>query len=184
MTSTMLRMLIGVWASMIGGCSRPPNGGNAARSVALQQHGLRPGARLRTIDFPCNNGKTRELAARQRDQIVTFSAFGDCSECARHLKGLGDADHARASLPEHFVVVFAPPGELDDMDRLHRRTDSLPVCFDAAATVWRDYDLQNTPFTVLLRDGWVEYLNDAPLDDSVARQAFAADVERALERQP
>lgn len=145
---------------------------------ATMEHGVAPGIRVGTQALDCGAAGARALGA-PGVQLVTFSTPLDCSSCAPHLSSL-DSLHARHALPANeLVVVWAPGGDLDrDVAQVRKSTPRL-VCVDRRGELWERYDLRHTPFTVLLVDGRIEYLNDRLLENERERTAFIDDIQRA-----
>jgi len=137
----------------------------AQDSTAMNRsHGIRVGDRMAAFELPCADERHRGVSPSHGRQLVTFVTARDCLDCQLHLTGLDSLHHAAQGLPAHILVAYAASGEQRATVRTIVSQTSLPVCVDAGGALWDRLDIANTPFTVLLSDQRVVYLNDLPLD--------------------
>ncbi len=142
------------------------------------EHGLAPGAALTAIRLPCLPHGARILGARGQTQIVTFVTPFDCSACAPHLAAIPELVRRAGAASSAFLVAWAP-----NPATISRGLDTpagagLPVCVDRTGSLWDRYDLLHTPFTVVVRNGVVVYVNDATFPSAASRAEFVEDVRR------
>jgi hypothetical protein len=57
-----------------------------------------------------------------------------------------------------------------------RDTDVLPLCLNQDGSLWDLYDVSHTPFTAVVFNGKVVYLNDQDLLKPGSRQQFIRDL--------
>lgn len=139
-------------------------------------HGVVIGDRLLAVSLSCSDGRSREVAAANKIQLVTLWTADDCSSCSRHLAGLETAWH-QAEIPfDQFVVTYATSARRPEVLRSHRAGSTRPLCIDTAAKFWDKYDIRHTPVTILIENGRVAYMHDLPLDSDEMRKEFVRKV--------
>lgn len=141
----------------------------ASRPMVLNEHGLKAGAVIDSIELPCNDGRTRVVAPADQFQLVTFSGPGDCSTCWPHLTGLKEISAAQGFRVEHIYVSFPAGMPVHVAARIYEPFTDGPVCWDEDGALWREHDIAHTPVTVLLRRGSIVLMHDAPLTSDDAR---------------
>lgn len=127
-------------------------------------HGLSSGDVIALQNMRCADGVVRKLGASEQLQLVTFSTVSDCAECDRHLNGLEQLYREHKLPGEALIVTYAPPARQAEIVTAYRVRTSRPICFDETGALWTAHDISHTPVTVLIRNGKVLYLDDAPLE--------------------
>jgi hypothetical protein len=129
----------------------------------LNEHGISVGDTLDMMQLACDDNVKRAVAAPGYAQIITFSSPGDCSMCQQHLAGLEQLASSGRLPIEHFYVVFSPSMSRARSARAYRTISEQPVCWDDAGVYWQQHSIAHTPFTVLLLEGRIALMHDAPL---------------------
>jgi hypothetical protein len=135
-------------------------------------HGLSTGDVIAVQRMPCADGVVRTIGSSERVQLVTFSTTGDCTQCDRHLMGLEQLYRQRILPDEAMIVMYAPPARQVEVLAGFRMRTARPICFDETGALWTVHDISYTPFTALIRNGQVVYLDDAPLETDQDLLAF------------
>jgi hypothetical protein len=128
------------------------------------------------MTLSCSDGRSRELAAADSVQLVTFWTVNDCSTCSRHLEGLETAWRKAEISLDQFVVTYETGARRPEVLRIHQAGSTRPLCIDTAAKFWDKYDIRHTPVTILIGNGRVVYMNDLPLDSDGSREGFVRKV--------
>ena len=132
----------------------------------LHSRQLAIGDRITQQELACSDGRSRRVADRGVAQVVTFASLGDCSSCASHMTGV-DSIYSRRELKlEMFSVIYGPGAREPDIVRRMAPPQARPACTDQRGVFWEALDLSHTPLTVLLIDGRIAYMHDAPLDSA------------------
>ncbi len=155
----------------------PVVGGQTTRTLTsdtpmqLQDHGgLVAGTRLGTVALTCDDRQVRTVAPDSGAQLLTFTTPGDCSACHTHLAGLDSLDKLGQSPVPHIYVSYATPAQRDDARRSYKRVIGQSLCWDDSGSLWDLLRIEHTPVTVLVRDGTVVLVHDAPLTADDARK--------------
>lgn len=154
---------------------------NVRRSILLN-HGIAVGTNVARLSVSCSDGRQRVLGERPAAQLVTLSTPGDCPECDRHWVGIDRIYREHALRLEQFVVTFAPQAARVEVLARYRGWTMLPLCFDENGSLWSKYNISHTPVTLLLRDGKVQYLDDAPLETTEDLRSFRDTLRHLLQK--
>lgn len=145
--------------------------------VALNEHGLRLRHVIGPTAVSCTDGRTRTVGGRGALQLITFSAASDCSDCERHLMGLKREYGGDPKLGiDQFFVTYGPADRRVDILGQYRARTAEPVCMNDGASLWHQQNISHTPFTILVRNGRILYIDDAPLDTRADQELFFANV--------
>jgi hypothetical protein len=155
----------------IAGCTA--QGEQLAR--ANMEHGISPGDVLTSAQVSCMSGPDRQVAAKHQVQVVTFATPFDCSACTPHMVGVPRVLQQVGEEQNGFVVVWSPNRRMLQHS-LGTAESDLPVCVDEKGVFWDRYDIQHTPFTVVIDDGRVVYTTDAVFTNRDTEEKFARDL--------
>lgn len=157
-------------------------GCSEARGIdrAGMEHGLAINDRIELTLLSCRNGERHEAGREGAVEIVTFATPFDCVYCSVHLSGLVELVDQLPEKVQPPVLVLWSPSDTQLERAVDKFGDSgFDLCHDVEGTLWDRYNLTNTPFTVVLRNGRVVYLNDWALDEAAGEQ-FLADVQNLI----
>lgn len=183
-TDVVAILALGFSACGTGEAPRGP-GGTPLLSRALSEHGVVLGQAVPEVALGCSDGVTRHIGEKGAYQLVTFATPFDCVMCNLHIASLGDVPWN--TLPELDPIVVAWSPAKSDRDHLSvgggDEPVMFPVCIDEAGVLWDSLNVSHTPFTVLVEDGRVIYLEDRNLARLNRQEEFLADLARLI-RQP
>ncbi len=149
------------------------------RRVPLNEHGIHLGQEIGPLTIHCTDGEDRTIGARSAMQLITISAVNDCAECQRHLTGLEQVYKEDRLQLDQFVVTSASPTRRADVLAAYRARTNRPVCIDTEEALWHQSNLSHTPVTLLVRNGRVAYIDDAPTETAAEIALFTRQVARA-----
>ncbi|MBX9928220.1 MAG: hypothetical protein K2X99_04830 [Gemmatimonadaceae bacterium] len=170
-----VRMLL-CGAALVAACDSRESSAASRVRVVLHERALALGDSVPSTTLACSDGVQRRIGDSRSTQLVTFEALGDCSACASHPAGLDALWREKALDLPMLTVAYAPASQMREVDRLILATAGRPVCYDSTGLYWDRVDLSNTPLTLLLVDGIIAYVHDAPLADPDARAGLVSDV--------
>jgi hypothetical protein len=151
--------------------------------IAVRYHGVAIGNAMTSGRLPCTDGTARALTDSTAVHIVTFATLGDCLTCVEHLTSLeeivrsGELDGF-----DTFIVAYASRARQGEATQQFRGISARPICLDIDGAVWEDHNLQNTPFTVILRNGRVRAISDTPLRSSDEQIRFLSSLRAVMDR--
>lgn len=150
---------------------------------ATKEHGIAIGALASTDSVDCSDGgHERPVPLPPTPLLLTFASAADCALCESHVSTM-DSIRSAGSLPFEYRVVFsADPERRESTASALRVATSTPLCYDVASRLWQSYGIARTPFTVLIADSRVRYINDRFLTSPVEQKALLADLSSAAKR--
>ncbi|MBB4635175.1 TlpA family protein disulfide reductase [Longimicrobium terrae] len=148
---------------------------------ASMEHGISPGDAVASVKVPCMSGPDREVAEKNKLQVVTFATPYDCSACTPHMAGVPRVLRHINEDQKGFVVVWSPNKKMLQRSLGQAKSD-LPICIDEAGVFWDRHDIQHTPFTVVIDDGRVVYTTDAVFTQRDTEEKFARDLKVLIAR--
>jgi len=149
--------------------------GPVGESRAKMDHGIDLGAKVAPTALWCRDGSGRRVGESGKLQIVTFATPYDCSACTPHLDGVPKVVGGTGLAVYAFTVMWAPNRKVLER-QIAQVAPDLPICVNEDGSLWEQHNLLHTPFTAVLNDGVVVYLNDSNLQTEEERHQFAADL--------
>lgn len=167
-----------VGLALLAGCEtkRAAAGTRPEIPSETMQHGVQVGVRLASLDLHCTDAIRRVVSPASGVQLVTFATPYDCSSCSPHLAGLDNLKNQGKLPRDEMIVVWGSPRDLASMTSAKHAASPRPVCIDSSGVFWDRDNVSHTPFTVLLVNGRIAYVNDRLLAEQALSDAFEADL--------
>jgi hypothetical protein len=177
----LLRLTALSVALIASGCGATESGHSIA--PATREHGVRIGDSPLIDSVDCRTDSLGQaLSLPAAPLLVSFASAADCALCESHLAVM-DSLRVAGRLPFEYRVVFsATPERHASAARSLRIATATPLCYDVAERLWRTHGIARTPFTVLIVQSRVRYINDRFLTSPTERSALLTDLSAAADR--
>jgi len=184
MPGTFMAFVATVSMAACGKTARPspPGGSPGGLSRALSEHGVRLGQVAPAVRMECSDGVSRNVGAKDTYQLITFATKSDCAMCNLHLASLDRVEWNDLPPVDRFIVSWSPiASDVRHIASAGQDTAlGLPLCLDREGVLWDSLSLSHTPFTTILANGVVVYLEDRDLSRVGRLEEFVGDLSSLL----